>query len=104
MRVAAGADVMLSRGMGRRAIAFFQQHSAHAVTGACGTVRQALEQYLGGGLQGARPCRESLEHRRVEIPAEGAYEQDEVGRLREEAEMLQQLDEVMARLDRLKGS
>lgn len=36
---------------------------------------------------------------------EGEYEKDEVGRLREEAEMLQQqLDEVIARLDRSTAS
>ena len=106
-----GADVMLTGGMGRRAIGFFQQYDIEAVTGASGTVRHALEQYLGGRLQGAEPCRESLkhghEHDHEEVPAEGEgeYEQDEVGRLREEAEMLQhQLAEVMGRLDSLTAS
>jgi predicted Fe-Mo cluster-binding NifX family protein len=100
-----GADVMLTGGMGRRAIAFFEQYGIEAVTGAAGTVRRALEQYLGGVLQGARPCRESLEHRHEETPSEGEYERDEVGRLREEADMLQQqLAEVMERLDRLADS
>lgn len=66
------------------------------MTGASGTVRHALECYLGGQLRGVQPCRESIEH------APGEYEQDEVGRLRQEAEMLRrQLDEVMARLDKL---
>ena len=97
-----GADVMLTGGMGRRAIGFFQQFGIEAVTGASGTVRRALEQYLGGELRGAEPCRESLEHAHEEIPAEGEYEQGEAGRLREEVEMLrQQLDEVMGRLDGL---
>jgi len=100
-----GANVMLTGGMGRRAIAFFQQYGIQAVTGASGTVRHALEQYLGGGLQGAAPCRESIEHSHEEVPAEGEYEEDEVGRLREEAEMLQQqLAEVTERLDRLAAS
>ncbi len=100
-----GADVMLTGGMGRRAIAFFQQYGIQAVTGASGTVRHALEQYLGGGLQGAAPCRESIKHSHEEVPAEGEYEEDEVGRLREEAEMLQQqLAEVTERLDRLAAS
>ena len=94
------ADVMLTGGMGRRAIAFFQQYGVEAATSASGTVRHALEQYLGGVLQGAEPCRESLEHAHEGIP--GKYERDEVGRLREEAEMLQQqLAEVTERLDRL---
>ena len=100
-----GADVMLTGGMGRRAIAFFQQYGIQAVTGASGTVRHALEQYLGGGLQGAAPCRESIKHSHEEVLAEGEYEEDEVGRLREEAEMLQQqLAEVTERLDGLTAS
>ena len=91
-----GVNVMLTGGMGRRAIGFFEQYGIEAVTGASGTVRYALESYLGGQLRGVQPCRESIEH------AHGEYEQDEVGRLREEAEMLrEQLDEVTARLDKL---
>jgi predicted Fe-Mo cluster-binding NifX family protein len=99
-----GVDVMLTGGMGRRAIAFFEQLGVEAVSGASGTVRRALELYLGGQLRGVQPCRESIEHAYEEIPLAGEYEQDEVGRLREEAEMLQQqLDEVVARLDQLEG-
>ncbi|MBN1889413.1 MAG: peptide deformylase [Thermoflexales bacterium] len=45
-----GADVMLAGGMGRRAIAFFEQYNIRAVTGAYGTVKQSLEYYLGGQL------------------------------------------------------
>jgi predicted Fe-Mo cluster-binding NifX family protein len=100
-----GADVMLAGGMGRRAIGFFQQYGIQAVTGATGSVRHALEQYLGGTLQGAEPCRESVEHAHEEFSAEGEYEEDEVGRLREEIQMLQrQLDEAMERLGRLRAS
>ena len=100
-----GADVMLTGGMGRRAIASFEQYGIQAVTGASGTVRRAIEQYLGGELRGAAPCRESIEHAHGEAHAEGEYEQDEVGRLREEAEGLQrQLAEVTERLDRLAAS
>ncbi len=95
-------NVMLTGGMGGRAIAFFQQFGIEPVTGAYGTVRNALEQYLGDGLRGAAPCKESTEHGHGDIPAPGEYEQDETGRLREEAEMLQQqLTEVMERLDKL---
>ncbi|RLC81190.1 MAG: dinitrogenase iron-molybdenum cofactor biosynthesis protein [Chloroflexi bacterium] len=97
-----GANVMLTGGMGGRAIAFFQQFSIQPVTGAYGTVRNSLEQYLGGSLQGAAPCKESVEHGHGDVPAEGEYEKDETGRLREEAEMLQQqLNEVTERLDKL---
>ena len=57
-----GADVMLAGGMGRRAVSFFQQYGIEAVTGASGTVRQAVQSYLGGDLQGAEPCAESQHH------------------------------------------
>lgn len=56
------ANVMLSGGMGGRAIQFFDQFGIEAATGATGTVRQSLEQYLGGELTGAAPCKESVEH------------------------------------------
>jgi len=56
------ANVMLSGGMGGRAIEFFQQFGIEAATGADGTVRQALEKYLCGELTGAAPCKESVEH------------------------------------------
>ena len=99
-----GVNVMLTGGMGRRAIAFFEQLGVEAVSGASGTVRRVLELYLGGQLRGVQPCRESIEHGHVEVPVAEEYEQDEAGRLREEAEMLQQqLDEAMARLDKLEG-
>jgi predicted Fe-Mo cluster-binding NifX family protein len=96
-----GANVMLAGGMGGRAIMFFQEYGIEGVTGAYGTVRQSVERYLGGELKGAAPCKESQEHGHGELPAEGEYEKDELGRLREEAEMLrQQLDEVTGRLRR----
>ena len=56
------ADVMLSGGMGGRAIQFFEQFGIQTATGASGTVRNALERYLGGELAGAAPCKESVEH------------------------------------------
>jgi predicted Fe-Mo cluster-binding NifX family protein len=48
--------------MGGRAIQFFQQYGIQTATGANGTVRQALENYLGGKLTDAAPCAESVEH------------------------------------------
>ena len=97
-----GADVMLTGGMGGRAISFFQQFGVQAVTGAYGSVRNSLEQYLGGVLQGAAPCHESVEHGHEDVAAEGEYEQDELGRLKEEADMLrQQLADVDNRLQNL---
>jgi predicted Fe-Mo cluster-binding NifX family protein len=98
-----GANVMLAGGMGGRAIMFFEQFGIEGVTGAYGTVRQSVERYLGGELKGAAPCKESEEHGHGDVtaPAGDEYEKDELGRLREEAEMLrQQLDEVSGRLSR----
>lgn len=102
-----GANVMLAGGMGGRAIMFFEQYGIEGVTGAYGTVRQSVGRYLGGELRGAAPCKESQEHGHGDVVsttdlAEGEYEKDELGRLREEAEMLRrQLDEVTGRLSRL---
>lgn len=56
------ANVMLSGGMGGRAIQFFEQYGIKAVTGASGTVRQSLENYFGGQLKEAAPCSESVAH------------------------------------------
>jgi predicted Fe-Mo cluster-binding NifX family protein len=110
------ADVMLTGGMGRRAIGLFEQYGIQAVTGASGTVLRSLEQYLGGALQGAQPCRESMQHAHGHEgvaphpgasqtgSADAAFEEDEAGRLREEVEMLQaQIDEAMSRLKALSG-
>jgi len=96
------ANVMLTGGMGGRAIMFFQQFGIEGVTGAYGTIRQSVERYLGGQLSGAAPCKESEEHGHGDLPVDGEYEKDEVGRLREEAEMLrQQLEEAESKLESL---
>jgi predicted Fe-Mo cluster-binding NifX family protein len=97
-----GANVMLTGGMGGRAIMFFQQFGVEGVTGAFGTVRQSVERYLGGQLKGAAPCKESEQHGHGDALSEGVYEKDELGRLVEEAEMLrEQLEEVESKLRRL---
>ncbi len=57
-----GAQVMLAGGMGGRALGFFQQYGIEPATGAAGTVRAALSRYLGGDLQSAAPCTESVKH------------------------------------------
>lgn len=56
------AKVMLAGGMGHRALAFFEQYGIEAVTGAAGTVLQAVQAYLDGQLNGASPCAESQHH------------------------------------------
>lgn len=52
------ADVMISGGMGQRAIVFFEEFGIATATGASGTARETLERYLAGDLQGAAPCRD----------------------------------------------
>jgi len=55
-------NVMLSGGMGGRAIQFFKQFGIETATGASGTLRTALDNYFGGGLTEAAPCDESVSH------------------------------------------
>jgi len=57
-----GVNVLLTGGMGRRAVDFFTQYGIEGVTGANGTVRTALEQYLSGQLRGYSPCQKSEGH------------------------------------------
>jgi predicted Fe-Mo cluster-binding NifX family protein len=56
------ADVMLSGGMGGRAIQFFQQFGIETATGASGTVQSTLDNYFAGKLTGTAPCEESVKH------------------------------------------
>jgi len=56
------ADVMLSGGMGRRAVSLFQELAIKAATGAEGTIQTALKSYLGGELSVAAPCEEGIMH------------------------------------------
>jgi C_GCAxxG_C_C family probable redox protein len=56
------ATVMISGGMGRRAVDFFQQYDIQPVTGATGTVDQTITSYLSGALTQAEPCAESQHH------------------------------------------
>lgn len=56
------ADVMLSGGMGGRAIQFFTQFGIEAATGATGTVQEAVLCYLEGKIKGASSCAESEAH------------------------------------------
>lgn len=58
-----GVDVMVSGGMGARAVQFFNQHGIQVATGASGTVREAIERYLRGELQGGACCSGEHDHR-----------------------------------------
>jgi predicted Fe-Mo cluster-binding NifX family protein len=57
-----GAEVMLSGGMGGRAVTFFKNYGITPATGASGLASDALNSYLKGELTGAAPCAESVEH------------------------------------------
>ncbi len=57
-----GVNVLLTGGMGRRAVDFFTQYGIEVVTGAQGTVRNTLEMYFSGQLRGYSPCQKSKEH------------------------------------------
>lgn len=56
------ADVMLSGGMGGRAIQFFSQFGIEPATGAAGTVENAVNCYLEGKITSASSCAESEAH------------------------------------------
>ena len=98
-----GADVMLAGGMGRRAVMLFKQSGIQAHTGASGTVRRALEQFLGGKLEDARPCKEheqAASHEGHQHDEEGPEE--ELTRLREEATALKaELGKATQKLEEL---
>ncbi len=51
-----GAEVIISGGMGPRALDAFEQLGIEAVTGASGKVGDALGAYLSGDLRGVDPC------------------------------------------------
>ena len=55
-------NVMLSGGMGGRAIQFFEQYGIEAATGASGSAADSLKTYLAGKLGNAAPCSDSVEH------------------------------------------
>ena len=57
-----GVNVMISGGMGRRALAFFEEFGIDVATGAEDTVQTSLDRYFNGQLAGAQPCKESEEH------------------------------------------
>lgn len=102
-----GVDKMVAGGMGRRAIALFQQYGIEAYTGAAGTVRRALEQALGGQLEEAEPCRHDDHDEHSEQAGDEDHEHHdeaagEIRRLREEVGALrQQIAEAADALDKL---
>ncbi len=57
-----GVNALVSGGMGKRAINFFEQYGIKVATGAFGTVAQSVEKYLQGSFTVAEPCSDSVEH------------------------------------------
>jgi predicted Fe-Mo cluster-binding NifX family protein len=57
-----GVQVMLTGGMGHRAVDFFIRVGIQPVTGVSGTVQEAISRYLKGELTGVAPCAESIAH------------------------------------------
>ena len=61
----AGVDVMLCRGLGRRAVAMFEEMGIHVYVGAMGAVKDAILQYQDGILEEAtdeNACRQHAFH------------------------------------------
>ena len=52
------ANVMISGGMGPKAITFFKEFGIDVVTGASGRIMDALTAYLKGNLAGDSPCKD----------------------------------------------
>lgn len=57
-----GVDVMISGGMGRRALGFFEEYGIDVATGADSTAKESLKRYLAGELRQGEACRESIKH------------------------------------------
>ena len=51
-----GGNVILSGGMGPRAVQMFQSFGIEVATGAVGNVGRVLDAYLDGKIQGIVPC------------------------------------------------
>ncbi len=53
LMVRAGVNVMVCGGLGRRAVAMFEEMGIRVFVGASGTVRNAVQQYQSGALEEA---------------------------------------------------
>ena len=92
-----GARVIISGGMGPKAVGFFEQFGIQAVTGVSGIVREVINAYMGGQIEGASPCSEHDLPQDIHAP-----EHDEASRLREEMVALRkELAKAAERLKRL---
>lgn len=60
-----GINVMVSGGMGHKAMDFFKQFNVQVATGANGTVRESLADFLSGKLSNSSPCSGGKKSRNV---------------------------------------
>jgi predicted Fe-Mo cluster-binding NifX family protein len=74
-----GVDVIISGGMGPKAIAFFQQLGIQVLTGASGIVGDVIKNYMNGQIDGAAPCSDHSSSRHIDT-----HEHNEAERLKEE--------------------
>ena len=74
-----GVDVIISGGMGPKAIGFFQQLGIQALTGASGIVGDVIKNYMNGQIDGAVPCSDHSSSHHIDT-----HEHDEAERLKEE--------------------
>lgn len=59
----AGVDVIITGGMGQRAVDLFKQHEIDVILGAQGTIQDNLEDYFGGDLVSTvSPCEHNHDH------------------------------------------
>jgi len=98
-----GADVIISGGMGPKAISFFQQLGIQALTGASGIVGDVIKNYMSGQIDGAAPCSDHDSSHSIE-----SHEHSEAERLEEEMVALRRdlakAQETLNRLEEEKGS
>jgi predicted Fe-Mo cluster-binding NifX family protein len=90
-----GAHVIISGGMGPKAIGFFREFGIEAITGVSGMVKSVIEAYIGGQIEGATPCSDS-----ESLLDTDEGEHDEVARLQEE--MVAMRRELARATERLK--
>jgi len=92
-----GAQVIIAGGMGPKAIRFFEQYGIQVVTGVSGIVRDVVQMYLDGKVEGASPCLDHELDDDTHEPPSG-----ETSQLKEEIVSLRkQLDLATERLETL---
>ena len=94
-----GAHVIIAGGMGPKAIGFFAEFGIEAITGVSGMVKSVIEAYIGGQIDGAKPCSDNEELQDVDD-----HEHNEAERLEEEmVAMRRELAMAIERLNMLEN-